>query len=73
MNLITTKKAAAMLGLTTDALRYHERLGHVRAFRIDRGQGQYQRLFIEEDIQRFQQQRELARVAKTSKGETVEV
>ena len=29
MNLLTTKKAAAILGLTPDAVRYHERQGQI--------------------------------------------
>ena len=61
MNLLTTKKAAAILGLTPDALRYHERQGHVLAIKLDRGQAGSQRLFFLEDIERFQRQRELAK------------
>ena len=46
MNLLTTKKAAAILGLTPDAIRYHERQGHILAIKVDRGEGDFMRLFI---------------------------
>ena len=46
MNLITTKMAAAMAGLTPDAMRYHERAGHILAIKIERSPGEFQRLFI---------------------------
>jgi DNA-binding transcriptional MerR regulator len=64
VKFLTTKTAAALLGLTADALRYHERLGHVLALKIERGQGQYQRLYVEEDILRFQRQREARALAR---------
>jgi DNA-binding transcriptional MerR regulator len=57
MNLMTTKAVAQMLNLTPDAVRYHERLGHILAIRVERGVGEYQRLFVREDIERFQRQR----------------
>jgi DNA-binding transcriptional MerR regulator len=61
MHLLTTKKAAALLGLTPDAVRWHERKGHLLAIKVDRGQGEFQRLFLQEDVERFQRQRELAK------------
>jgi DNA-binding transcriptional MerR regulator len=61
MDLLTTKKVAAMLGLTPDAVRYHEREGHIFAIKVDRGGGEFQRLFVREDIERFQRQRTAAR------------
>ena len=72
MHLLTTKKAAAMLGLTPDAVRYHERQGHILCIRVDRGQGEFQRLFVQEDIERFQRLREQARTAKANVGEAIE-
>jgi DNA-binding transcriptional MerR regulator len=57
MNLLTTKKAAAILGLTPDAIRYHERQGHILAIKVDRGEGDFMRLFIREDIERFRRRR----------------
>jgi DNA-binding transcriptional MerR regulator len=64
MTLLTTKKAAAILGLTPDAVRYHERQGHILAIKVDRGQGEFQRLFVQEDIERFQRQREARDLAR---------
>jgi DNA-binding transcriptional MerR regulator len=66
MNLLTTKAVATMLGLTPDAVRWHERQGHILAIRVERGDGEFQRLFVKEDIERFQRQRETARAAKAS-------
>jgi DNA-binding transcriptional MerR regulator len=66
MNLLTTKKAAAILGLTPDAVRYHERQGHILAIKVDRGQGEFQRLFVQEEIERFQRQREARELARDS-------
>jgi DNA-binding transcriptional MerR regulator len=66
MNLLTTKKAAAILGLTPDAVRYHERQGHILAIKVDRGQGEFQRLFVQEEIERFQRQREARELARNS-------
>lgn len=57
MTLLTTKTAAAMLGLTPDAVRYHERQGHLLAIKIERAPGEFQRLFVQEDIERFLRQR----------------
>ena len=58
MELLTTKTVAVMLGLTPDAVRYHERQGHILAIKVERGQGKFQRLFVKQDIERFQRQRE---------------
>jgi DNA-binding transcriptional MerR regulator len=57
MELLTTKRVAQMAGLTPDAVRYHERLGHLIAIKVDRGGGNFQRLFLREDIERFLRQR----------------
>jgi DNA-binding transcriptional MerR regulator len=57
MNLLSTCKVAQMLGMTPDAVRYHERLGHILAIKVDRGPRGPMRLFVLEDIQRFQRQR----------------
>ena len=57
MNLLTTKAVAQMLKLTPDAVRYHERHGHILAIKVERGEGEFMRLFVKEDIERFQRQR----------------
>ena len=66
MNLLTTQGAAAILGLTPDAVRYHERQGHILAIKVERGQGEFQRLFVQEDIERFLRQREARELARMS-------
>ena len=70
MNLLTTRTVAAMLDMTTEAVRYHEREGHILAIKVERAPGQFQRLFLKEDIERFQRQRtaqrELAVATKES-------
>ena len=57
MDLLTTSAAARLLNMTTDNVRYHEREGHLLALRVQRGSGVYMRLFIRQDIERFQRQR----------------
>ena len=69
MNLLTTKKAAAILGLTPDAVRWHERQGHILAIKVDRGHGEFQRLFVQEDIERFQRLREAKKLEKSRTDE----
>ena len=69
MNLLTTYAAAKLLGVSPDAVRYHERQGHILAIRVERGADDPMRLFMREDIERFQRQRELARAAKTAAAE----
>jgi hypothetical protein len=38
-------------------VRYHERQGHILAIKVERGAGEFMRLFVREDIERFQRQR----------------
>ena len=57
MTLITTRTVARMLDMTTEAVRYHEREGHILAIKVERSNGQFQRLFLREDIERFMRQR----------------
>ena len=64
MELLTTSAAARLLNMTTDTVRYHEREGHLLALRVQRGFGEYMRLFIQEDVERFKQQREAEAQAK---------
>jgi DNA-binding transcriptional MerR regulator len=67
MNLLTTNKVAVMLGMSPDGVRYLERTGQLLAIKVDCGYGKTQRLFIQEDIERFQREREQAReLAATS-------
>jgi hypothetical protein len=73
MELLTTKRVAVLLGITPDAVRYHERQGHILALRVERGPGEFQRLFVKEDIERFQRQRAAQRelVGAAKAGENV--
>ena len=57
MELLSCKAAAQMLDLTTDAIRYHERCGHILAIHVNRGTAATMRLFVKEDIERFQRER----------------
>ena len=72
MDLLTTRTVAAMLDMTTEAVRYHEREGHILAIKVERSPGQFQRLFLREDIERFQRQRaaqrELVGAGKAHEG-----
>jgi DNA-binding transcriptional MerR regulator len=70
VDLLTTKKVAQMLDITSDAVRYHERQGHILAIKVDRGGGDFQRLFLLQDVERFVQQRKQARTAKVGAGST---
>jgi DNA-binding transcriptional MerR regulator len=68
VELITTAVAAVLAGLDPDTIRYHANEGNILAIRVARGNGEYQRLFVREDIERFtrkrQQQRRLKRGRK---------
>jgi len=57
MDLLTTSAVARILNMTTDNVRYHEREGHLLAIRVQRGSGASMRLFLREEIERFQRQR----------------
>jgi DNA-binding transcriptional MerR regulator len=65
MTLVTTKTAAAILGLTPDAVRWHERKGNLLAIKVDRGQGVFMRLFLEEDVEQFLRKREARKVMRS--------
>ena len=54
---MTTNRVAQILGITPDSVRYHERKGHILAIKVARGGGDFQRLFLGEDIERFQRLR----------------
>jgi hypothetical protein len=70
MTFITTREVAFMADLTPDAVRYHERKGHLLAFKIERSPGIFQRLFLKEDVEKLIRQRaekhELTAAAKAS-------
>jgi DNA-binding transcriptional MerR regulator len=73
MNLVTTSVAAKLLNLTPDAIRYHERQGHLIAIKVERGQGgQLQRLFVQEDLERFGRQRAARALARQTRDEEIE-
>jgi DNA-binding transcriptional MerR regulator len=76
MELLTTRTVAALLGITCEAIRYHEREGHLLAIKVERCPGQFQRLFLKEDVERFQRQRtaqrELVAAAKEAAEEDTE-
>jgi hypothetical protein len=63
MDLLTACSAAQILGLTPDAVRYHARRGHLLTIKVNRGSLEPMRLFVREDVQRFKDSRNVARVA----------
>lgn len=66
VSLLTTKMVAVKTGLSADTIRWHERQGHLLAIKIERSPGVFMRLFVQEDVERFVQQRALARLAKAA-------
>jgi DNA-binding transcriptional MerR regulator len=66
MELLSTQAAAKLLGMTPDAVRYHERKGHIHAFRVERGSDEPMRLFVREDVEKFVLQRAQKRAAKAA-------
>jgi len=68
MVLLTPNGAAQILGITADAVRYHERLGHLLAIKVDRGTGRPMRLFVKEDVERFLRQRTVRSGANQQEG-----
>jgi DNA-binding transcriptional MerR regulator len=64
MQLLSTMGAATLLGMSPDNVRYHAKQGHLLAIRVERGPGECQRLFVQEDVERFRQ----ARLAKKQAG-----
>ena len=67
MAFLTTQTVAKLLGVTPDAVRYLKRTGRLLAIKLERGPGQIQRLFLEEDVQRCAQQRAARQQAKLAK------
>jgi DNA-binding transcriptional MerR regulator len=70
MRLLTTHSVAHRFAVTTATVRYWAKTGKLLVLEVERGPGQIQRLFFEEDVLRFKQQREQARTAKIREKET---
>jgi hypothetical protein len=73
---LTTHAAALRLGITCDAVRWHERQGNLESIKVERSPTSYQRLYFEENVERFRQKREakaLARQAQRAESEAVEI
>jgi len=70
VSFLTTKAVAFKLGLTPDAIRWHERQGHLLALKVERSPGVFMRLFIAEDVERFQRLREASELAGASTRES---
>jgi hypothetical protein len=66
MAFLTTKAVALRAGLTSDAIRWNERRGRLLSIKVDSGHGHYQRLYLEEDVDRFIKERAKRMHAKTS-------
>jgi len=69
MELWTTRTTAKVLDMTETAVRYHERQGHIFAIKVERGNGEKQRLFFREDVERFKRQREERRQQRQQERE----
>jgi DNA-binding transcriptional MerR regulator len=67
MKLMSTAAVAQRLRLTPDCVRYHERQGHILAITVERGENSCMRLYVEQDIERFEQQREARKQDKIAK------
>jgi hypothetical protein len=71
---LTTHAVALRLGLTCDAVRWHERQGHLQSIKVERSPTSYQRLYFEENVEAFRQKREteaLARQAQRDESDAV--
>jgi DNA-binding transcriptional MerR regulator len=66
MNLLSTHKAALLANCTADNIRYHARHGRLLPIKIDRGNGRFERLYLQEDVERFLRDREAAKAARES-------
>ena len=61
---LTTHAVAQKLGLTCDAVRWHERQGHLQSIKVQRSPTSYQRLYFEENVEAFRQQRAAKALAR---------
>jgi hypothetical protein len=50
--------------MTSDNVRYLERTGRLPSIHVERGNGEYMRLFFKEHVEQFQQQREAQALAR---------
>lgn len=72
MELLTTSKVAKILNMTPDNIRYLERTGRLPSIRVERGNGEYMRLFFKEHVEHFQQQRAAEALARRPHDEARE-
>ena len=66
---LTTHGAALRLGLTCEAVRWHERHGRLTTIKVERSPGSYQKIYVEESVERFRQQRAAAALARQARDE----
>ena len=50
---LTTKAVALRTGLTTDAIRWHEKHGRLLSIKVERSPGVFMRVFLADDVERF--------------------
>ena len=65
---LTTHAVALRLGLSCDAVRWHERQGHLESIKVERSPTSYQRLYFEENVERFRQKRAAKTLARQAQG-----
>jgi hypothetical protein len=69
MKLLTPKAAAIKTGITQAGLRWNEARGRLLCIKVDCGTGRYQRLYLEDELDRFLR----ARAKPPEVAEVVEV
>ena len=69
---LTTHMVALRLGLTPDAVRWHERNGHLQSIKVQRSPTSYQRLYFEENVEAFRQKREADALARQTQDDAIE-
>jgi hypothetical protein len=72
MAFLTTKAVCLKTGLSADAVRWNERCGRLLAIKVDDGRGSFQRLFMEEDVERFLKERAKRASAKAAAKAAIE-
>ena len=68
---LTTHAVALRLGLTCDAVRWHERHGHLLSVKVERSPGSFQKVYMEEDLERFRQVRAAKARARHARDDVV--
>ena len=71
MAYLTTRGAAERLGISADGVRWLEKRGRLMAIKVSSGHGHFQRLYLEESIERYRKEREHAALARAEPAEAL--